>query len=1179
MLPFVRRSLTRSAAIPKQTWMNTDFRSLRGAVALSALIAAVAFALAFERSPQNAQKLSAPELPSVKSSKENVSLPGGSFEPLTSPPAGTVSGGEAASSGDGEGYYIVQFARTADDAMLDRLRESGVEVLQYVPNRAFYVYARGGAAAMAAGNADVRWVGRLLPEHKIPATLTAQLEAARYRSALPEGFSPIRMSRKGTAAFDAAVFKRADLKAAAERIAANAGGRVRELIELPGNFFNIVRIEAPLGTATLAAEVEEVFRIDAWSPPTREDERAAQIVAGNYTSRTAIDAPGYDPLAQFGVDGTGVTVSVVDDGVGIPGDGGFYVTASNAANAPLRGAPAGAAGHGHLNASIIAGTTPFSSLDPGGYNYGLGVAPKSNILNVAFLRSGYTGTEAATANDTVANAGPNGVPGSISNNSWGSGTNGNAYDSYAAQFDGFVRDASAAASIDPLLIVFSAGNSGASGLTRPKMSKNTIAVANLENLRTGSPYNSDNIDDLGGSSSIGPGADGRVKPDIAAPGTAIAGGRSGSDPLFGNIDANHRWSSGTSHAAPQAAGAAALFTQFWKAGNAGANPSPALVKAALINGAVDVNGVSTAAAAPNGSEGWGRVNLKNVLNTGAAITYVNETHVLTGTGNSKTYNGTIADAARPLRVTLVWTDPPAAGDPALVNDLNLEVTVGGTTYRGNLLSNGISVAGGTTDSINNVENVFLPPGRSGPLSIKVTGGAINGDGVIGNADATDQHFALVVANGSVSAVPAAALVPQPANVITGDSVIEPNECNRLDVPFTNAGDAAATGVTAMLSTTTPGVSVTVANAAYPNIAAGATAQNLTSFQVSTDNTLACLTNADFTLTVNFAGGASPAVYNFSLPVGQPGGSNYSFASSSGAAISPGGSLVAGSTADDAVVDLAAPFAFSVYGTGVAAGTNIRLGTNGFIRIEPAGSTLAAAGNVALPSSGSGSFPANLPVLMPYWDDLDMTPAVTAGGGIYTEVTGSPGSRTLKIEWRARRWVAGQPLGAVDTNFAVYFHEGSGNFEYVYALTGTGPNAGGASATVGVQAAAAGSVFTQYSSGTASLSAGQMLSAAIAPPACTPGNGACILTSAPVAVAGRAVTPEGRGIRGVRVTLVDEAGQERLATTNSFGYFRFDGVQSGRAYVISAAARGYRFQGRLLELNESVGDLTFAATRW
>ena len=1158
--------------------MRTDFRSLRSAIALSTLIVAVACVLVFDRSTQNAQKPPSQSLPSVKTSAESVSLPGSAFDPLASPPAGTVRGGIAAGKGSDEGYYVVQLARVADDPTLDRLKAAGFEILQYVPNRAFYVYARGGAPAKAAANADVRWIGRLLPEHKIPATLASQLEAARHGAALPAGLSPIRASRKRTAIFDVAVFKRADLKTAADQIAAAAGGRVLDLIELPGNFFNVVRMEAPLDTAAFAANVDDVFRIDAWSPPVREDERAALIVAGNYTSQTAIAPPGYDPLAQFGVDGTGVTVSVVDDGVGIPGDGGFYVTSSNTVNAPLRGAPAGATGHGHLNASIIAGTTPFSALDPAGYNYGLGVAPKSNIINIPLLRPGYAGTEALTANDTVATAGPNGVAGFISNNSWGNGTNGNTYDSYTAQFDGFVRDASTASSIDPLLIVFSAGNSGSAGLTRPKMSKNSIAVANLENLRTGSPYFSDNIDDLNGSSSIGPAADGRVKPDIAAPGTAIAGGRSGPDDLFGDIDLYHRWSSGTSHAAPQVAGAAALFTQFWKTSYSGSNPSPALVKAALINGAVDVNGVSTAPSAPNGFEGWGRVNLKNVLNTGAAVTYVNEEHVLSGTGTSRTFNGTVSDPARPLRVTLVWTDPPAAGDPALVNDLDLEVTVGGVTYKGNQLANGFSVAGVTADSVNNVENVFLPPGQSGPLSIKVNATAINGDGVIGNADPTDQHFALVVHNGETAAVPAAVLVPQAANIITGDSTLEPNECNRIDIPLTNAGDAAATGVIATLSSSTPGVTVTSAVTNYPNIAPGGTAQNVVSFQVSTDNTLACLTSADFTLTVIYSGGPSPAVQNFSIPVGVPGGINYAFASTSGAAISPGGTLVPGSNADDAVLDFAAPFAFSVYDTQVAAGANIRLSTNGFIRIETGGSALSSSVNATLPTSASGTFPAGRPVLFPYWDDLDMRPASLAGGGIFTEVSGVAGDRTLKIEWRARRWLASPSESPMEMNFAVYFHEGSADFEYVYALTGTGPNAGGASATVGAQAATTGSVFTQYSSNTSSLSPGQMLNASIAPPECTAGDGGCILTAAPAAVAGRVVTPQGRGVKGVRISLTDEDGHGRVATTNSFGFFRFDGVPSGRTYAASAAAPGYRFESFLLKVNENVDDLTFTPAR-
>ena len=1161
--------------------MKTESRSLRFAIAVAVLIVGVAAMLAFDLSTQNAQRkkvkavrsdLSAPKL-----SPQAVNLPGGAFDPVALPPSGTSFTGETAAMPD-DGYYIVQFDQTADDEMLDRLRRTGVEIIQYVPNRAFYVYAAGGSAANAAGDPDVRWVGRLLPEHKIPPVLTEQLNAAKAGSALPGNIASLQMTAKQTAVFDVAVFKRADLDAASSQVALSTGGAIRNVIELPGNFFNVIRVEASPDVIASAASIEGVFRIDAWSRPVAEDERAAQIVAGNYVSATTISAPGYDPIAQFGVDGTGVTISVVDDGVGIPGDGGYYVTASNAINGPLRGASAGADGHGHLNASIIAGNTPFSSLDASGYNYGLGVAPKSHIVNIPLLRSGYSGDEASTVNDTVATTGPNGVPGFITNNSWGLGTNANAYDSYAAQYDGFVRDASSAASIDPLLIVFSAGNSGTSGLTRPKMSKNTIAVANLENVRTELSISANNMDDLNGSSSIGPSPDGRIKPDISAPGTAIAGGRSGTDILFGNIDTYHRWSSGTSHAAPQVAGAAALFTQFWKQNNSGVNPSPALVKAALINGAVDVTGASTSAARPNGYEGWGRVNLRNVLNTGAAVTYINQTDTIGGTGAARNYLGSVADPSRPLRITLVWTDPPGAADPSLVNDLDLEVYVGGNSYKGNVLSGGSSVAGGTRDSVNNVENVFLPAGLSGPLFVRVKGTAINGDGIIGNGDATDQHFALVVHNGSVAPDASAFPARGEPSVLTGNAILEPNECNMVSIPLTNNGETTATGVAATLSSLTPGVSVFVPYTAYPDIAPGGTAVGHNGFQLSIDNTVACLTSVDLSLSVTFAGGPSPIVYNFTMNVGQPGGTNYSFASSSGVAISPGGSLVAGSDADDALVSLAAPFSFSVYGTTVSAGSNIRLSSNGYISVEPAGSAASAVSNTALPSSGSSTFPSNLPVLMPYWDDLDMRPTVTTGGGIYTEVTGSPGSRTLKIEWRARPWVASQPLASPSVNFAVYFHEGSNNFEYVYALAGSGAFTGGSSATVGVQSATTGTGFTQYSFNSPSLSPGQMISATIAPPLCSSGGVGCITTSAAAVVSGRVVTTKGQGIQRARVTMSDAAGRLRHTVTNSFGFFRFEEVPVGETYLVSVTARKLSIDSRMVEVISDVSDLTFVGRR-
>ena len=382
-----------------------------------------------------------------------------------------------------------------------------------------------------------------------------------------------------------------------------------------------------------------------------------------------------------------------------------------------------------------------------------GLAPGAHIVNIPFLKGGYQGDDTDVANDSVSTTGPNGVKANISNNSWGFGVNSNSYESLAATYDALSRDASFAATVDPLLFVFSAGNSGANGLTRPKVAKNVVAVGNSENVRsvllsTGGTIVGNNMDDLSNSSSRGPAADGRIKPDITAPGSVVTGGRAGNCSSITNcFEANHVVSSGTSHAAPQISGAAALFTEYWKTTHSGTNPSIALIKATILQSGQEMNGVGTSSSIPNAAEGWGRANLKFVMNTGVPMKYVDQAVHFTAPGEEVVYTGAIVDGSRPFRATLVWTDPPGTVDPALVNNLDLTVTIGTTVYRGNAFSGGLSATGGTADNRNNVEQVWRSgEGTGTPVTVTVRSSAINGDGVIGNGDSTDQHFALVLHN-------------------------------------------------------------------------------------------------------------------------------------------------------------------------------------------------------------------------------------------------------------------------------------------------------------------------------------------------------------------------------------------------------------------------------------------------
>lgn len=97
----------------------------------------------------------------------------------------------------------------------------------------------------------------------------------------------------------------------------------------------------------------------------------------------------------------------------------------------------------------------------------------------------------------------------------------------------------------------------------------------------------------------------------------------------------------------------------------------------------------------------------------------------------------------------------------------------------------------------------------------------------------------------------------------GDGVINVNECNSMLVDLANTGCAGATNVSAVLSTTTPGVSIEQPNSPYPNLAHGTSSNNTVPFEFSTSPGFVCGTPINFTLTVTTAQGVF--VTNFSKP--------------------------------------------------------------------------------------------------------------------------------------------------------------------------------------------------------------------------------------------------------------------------------------------------------------------------
>ncbi len=188
-----------------------------------------------------------------------------------------------------------------------------------------------------------------------------------------------------------------------------------------------------------------------------------------------------------------------------------------------------------------------------------------------------------------------------------------------------------------------------------------------------------------------------------------------------------------------------------------------------------------------------------------------------------------------------------------------------------MLEGGQSVPGGTADPRNNLENVFLPAGFSGRFTVDVRGTNIAGDGVPGNADVSDQDYALVVSNAN-----AAANGPVLVHDLTttaevgagdGDGFFEPGEQFRLHERLLNSGTSMASGITAVLvgpaRTTVP-----VSNSAYPNIARDATGTNTTPFRVRLENNFVCGNPVRLKLNLTTAQGNSSV--RISVPTGGPG---------------------------------------------------------------------------------------------------------------------------------------------------------------------------------------------------------------------------------------------------------------------------------------------------------------------
>ncbi len=484
----------------------------------------------------------------------------------------------------------------------------------------------------------------------------------------------------------------------------------------------------------------------------------------------AVGMPGLPALA--GLDGAGEVVAISDTGLD-SGDAGkdmhpdFAGRIRALISLPMDPAWASfatardddaadrASGHGTHVAGLAAGS--------GAASRGLhrGLAPASEVVFLAIerqveidpaagsrLSSGYyLAGRPADLRDLYRMAAAHGAR--LHNVSWGDATRG-AYTDDCYETDLFLREDPAA------VVVCAAGNDGTDrdgnrridggSLYAPACAKNTVAVGALEGPLAGRgsratwgdldperlrwPASADRKDPVSGEadriapfSSCGPTVDGRLKPDLCAPGTNLVAARSRATGYRGWGLADplpfYMYDGGTSMAAPLVTGALALIRQAWRR-RARRTPSGAALKALLLLAALPVRG-RAGGAATAAESGFGRLDVAGALppalaaRPGWRVSLRDSAAQRVDTGGQRDAVVRLSSPAR-LRAVLCWYDPPGE---RLINDLDLSLLGpdGAVLARGGVPG----AAAGAVDRCNPVESIDLSDLPKGRYLLRVSG--------------------------------------------------------------------------------------------------------------------------------------------------------------------------------------------------------------------------------------------------------------------------------------------------------------------------------------------------------------------------------------------------------------------------------------------------------------------------
>ena len=640
-----------------------------------------------------------------------------------------------AQSKQGSGYYLVELNEAISDADKQAITDVGAEIIEYIPDNSFIVHLEHCRISALKLLSCVKWIGLYKAEYKSKDSFADYSGKKQFIVTLFPGQSENYLLGK------------AKLLGVSNIGCGNAGY---------GHMCKVIADNSQLAELANSDAV-------AWVEPYIQPKLCNNVAEGIMGVQ--------DVREDIGLYGASQTVGVADNGL----DTGDLSTISADFSGRISktycirrsDAWSDLNGHGsHVTGSFV-GSGILSGSNPSTHSYDnsfAGVAPEAKLVFQSIGDSSGMVFPPLHLGDLFQPVYDDGVR--VHSDSWGSAVN-SEYTVYSNEVDQFLWDHK------DFSAIFAVGNDGVDNdqngvidtgnLYAPATAKNCISVGASENLRLSGGYQvgygaawpsdypvypikndlmSNNISGIAAFSGRGPTNDGRIKPDICAPGTNIVSCRthaSGQPSTgWGVYDSNYMYWGGTSMSTPLVAGSAALVREYYQT-QKGITPSAALIKATLISSAVDMypgqygtGQYREVSNAPDFVQGWGRVNLKDSLYPDLPVVneFADESSGLS-TGESREYQYNVIDNSVPFKATLVWTDYPGSvlASKELVNDLDLTViSPSGTTYP--LLGN--------VDRLNNVEQVKINSPEVGIYTVKISGY---------NVPMGPQDYALIVSGG------------------------------------------------------------------------------------------------------------------------------------------------------------------------------------------------------------------------------------------------------------------------------------------------------------------------------------------------------------------------------------------------------------------------------------------------